>query len=570
MRNIRWLWKYSSPIKWMLLLSVVLLTMESLANIASIALQQRLIDHVFVEGKYEEFAGILILMGIAFAAHSALFTLGPHTVHLNMAYFHSKLAGNLIKVLHRMPISKLHKERTANFVHYFSSDVEQVYGLLGSDIPRAIQQGIQVLVLMGIIAYANPGMLLVLLVLTILYIYLGRYFAPRIKDAAKGIQESKSDLLLHMEEGISATREIVAFHREGWEERKYGSIFRKYFDAMMREGKLLNLKMVFTDPLKWGVGLLMIGYGGYLVIQGSVSIGTFIVIYQLSTQLMDGTQVLFNTYMGLSGRMASVDRLRELFDGEPFKDGYRKLDGPLQSLSFEDVRFSYGPDMPETLKKLNMELPIGKKIAFVGQSGGGKSTIAQLLIRFFDPVEGTIRVNGIPLADIERKEWMSRVGIVFQDPYIFQEDIRSNLMMGQQASESAMKEACVCAEIDSQIMSMSEGYMTQLGERGITLSGGQRQRVTIARAILRNPEILIMDEATSALDMETERRVQENLDRQRTGRTTIIIAHRLSTVQNADRIYVLSEGEIADAGTHEELMGRSALYIDLVQKREIS
>lgn len=570
MRTIRWLWKYSYPIKWMLLLSVILLTMESLANIVSITLQQRLIDHVFVEGKYEEFAGILILMGIAFAAHAALFTLGPHTVHLNMAYFHSKLAGNLIKVLHRMPISKLHKERTANFVHYFSSDVEHVYGLLGSDIPRAIQQGIQVLVLMGIIAYANPGMLLVLLVLTVLYIYLGRYFAPRIKEAAKGIQESKSDLLLHMEEGISATREIVAFHREDWEERKYGSIFKKYFDAMMREGKLLNLKMVFTDPLKWGVSLLMIGYGGYLVIQGSVSIGTFIVIYQLSTQLMDGTQVLFNTYMGLSGRLASVDRLRELFDGEPFKDGYRKLDGPVQSLAFEDVRFSYGPDMPETLKKLNMELPVGKKIAFVGQSGGGKSTIAQLLIRFFDPVEGTIRVNGIPLADIERKEWMSRVGIVFQDPYIFQEDIRSNLMMGQQASDAAMKEACVSAEIHSQIMNMPEGYMTQLGERGITLSGGQRQRVTIARAILRNPEILIMDEATSALDMETERSVQENLDRLRTGRTTIIIAHRLSTVQNADRIYVLSEGEIADAGTHEELMARSALYIDLVQKREIS
>lgn len=570
MKNLRWLWKYCSPVKWMLLLSVVLMTLESLSNIAAIALQQRLIDHVFVEGKYEEFAGILILMGSAFVAHSVLFTLGPHTIHLNMAYFHSKLSGNLIKVLHRMPISKLHKERTANFVHYFSSDVEQVYGLLGSDIPRAIQQGIQVLVLMGIIAYANPGMLLVLLVLTVLYIYLGRYFSPRIKEASKQIQERKSELLLHMEEGISATREIVAFHREDWEERKYASIFKKYFGAMISEGKLLNLKMVFTDPLKWGISLLMIGYGGYLVIEGSVSIGTFIVIYQLSIQLMDGTQALFNTFMGLSGRLASVERLRQLFEGEPFKDGYRKLDGPVQTLAFDNVRFSYGPDMPETLKKVSIEFPVGKKIAFVGQSGGGKSTIAQLLIRFFDPVEGTIRVNGINLADIERKDWMSRIGIVFQDPYIFQEDIRSNLLMGQQASDEAMKEACMSAEIDSQIMNMPEGYMTQLGERGITLSGGQRQRVTIARAILRNPEILIMDEATSALDMETERRVQENLDRLRAGRTTIIIAHRLSTVQNADCIYVLSNGEIADAGTHEELMARSALYIDLVQKRDIS
>lgn len=217
--------------------------------------------------------------------------------------------------------------------------------------------------------------------------------------------------------------------------------------------------------------------------------------------------------------------------------------------TLDHIRFRYD------VRDVCMELPMGKKFAFVGSSGSGKSTIAELLIRFYDPVEGYIRVNDIPIQSLSRKQWAGILSIVFQDPYMFPGTIRDNLRLGRShLTDLALEEACDIAQIHKYIVNLPEGYETNIGERGIKLSGGQRQRLAIARAIVGRPEILVLDEATSALDMETERIILTALDESRQGCTTIMIAHRLSTIENADTIFVMDKGIIVETGTHSELL----------------
>lgn len=242
-----------------------------------------------------------------------------------------------------------------------------------------------------------------------------------------------------------------------------------------------------------------------------------------------------------------------------------RLREPVTEIRFDRVTFRYGDDQPIVLDELSLDIPVGSKVAFVGTSGGGKSIIAQLLIRFFNPKSGRIVINGAPLSDYVEDDWLERVAIVFQDPYLFPDTIRNNLLLGREhITEEAMIEACRKMCIHEFIAALPEGYDTEIRERGLKLSGGQRQRLALARAILADPEILILDEATSALDLETERQVQSALDELRKGRTTIIIAHRLSTIQNADVIYVLENGRLAELGTHDELMQRAGVYHALV------
>jgi ABC-type multidrug transport system fused ATPase/permease subunit len=263
----------------------------------------------------------------------------------------------------------------------------------------------------------------------------------------------------------------------------------------------------------------------------------------------------------MSSQLAYMDRVKELFDREQVNGGTRKLQLPVQSIEFEQVDFAYPGTERKVLNGLDINIPHGKKVAFVGASGGGKSTLAQLLLRFYEPTGGSIRVNGIPLSDVRIDDWLGKVSVVFQEPFLFPDSIRDNLLLGRPGvTEEQMMDACRAAQIHDFIESLENGYDTVVGERGYTLSGGQRQRIAIARALLGEPEILILDEATSALDVETEMRLQQEVDRRRKGKTTLIIAHRLSTVQNADLIIVMDQGRAAEQGTHAELMASGSIY----------
>ncbi|SER70969.1 ATP-binding cassette, subfamily B, MsbA [Gracilibacillus ureilyticus] len=567
--NLKWLNAYIRPNKGLLVLATVLMIAESYANLAIIGLQQRLIDDVLIANQYEQLSYVLVLMIGAFIVYSFLFTFGPHTIHKTKASFTEHLVQDFMRHMYKIPASALQKERTGSYVHYVVNDIDRVGGMVANDAPRGLQQLAAALILFGIVGFNSPMILLFSLICCIVYVWLGRHFSIKLKAGAKKVQETRSDLIVHMEEGISSTREVIAYHRMEWESRIYDKFFKKYFHAVMEEGRLVNLQLISSEPIRWGITVFILCYGGYLVLQGQMSIGIFVILYQFSNQLVYTFQNLFNMIMEFSGKMASLDRIRRVMDGPTWIEGSQKIKGKIDTIQLSNITFNYEMDGDDILHGLYLDIPIGQKVAIVGSSGSGKSTIAQLLIRFHEPSEGQIIVNGHPLCDIDRADWSSRVAIVFQEPYLYPDTVKNNILMGMEGvSDEEVMHVCQIASIHDYILTLPDGYDTVIGERGITLSGGQRQRIAIARALIRNPELLILDEATSALDLITEREIQEKIDNYRKGKSTIIIAHRLSTVKNADCIFVLNKGEVAEKGKHDTLMLNREMYYQLVRSEE--
>ena len=565
MDNVRWVWTHVRQAKGMLAIAVLLMALEAFSNLWSVALQQAMIDDVFLGGQSQRFWPVLIQICIAYLVYSLLFTFGPHVIHRTVAKLRVSMGEQLMQRMFRIPTGTLQKERTADYVYRLTHDLSACANFGGQDVPRLAQQLTTAATIAAILAGASPYMLLAIVAFSVVYSALGRRFGPLRKKASAEVSRTRSALLVHLEEGVSSTREVIAFHRTAWEARLYRTKFGEVFASVMAEGKLINKQLLFSDPLKWGALLFVLGFGGYLVMERQLSIGTFVVAVQFTTRMMDALSGLYHFAMETSSKLASVERIRKVLDGEAIREGDETLSGPVHTVRFDRVSFRYG-ERP-VLNGIDLELAAGQKIALVGASGSGKSTIASVLARFFDADEGVVSANGVPIPELRREDWMRRVTVVFQDPYLFPDTIRSNLLLGQDdISEERMVEACEAMMIHDFFRELPDGYDTVIGERGVTLSGGQRQRLALARAVLRDPEILILDEATSSLDLETERRIQANLDRLRRGRMTIVIAHRLSTVRNADRIFVIQDGKVAEAGTHEELLRRDAVYRTLVLK----
>ncbi|OMG50619.1 hypothetical protein BK140_04450 [Paenibacillus macerans] len=570
-QNIGFLRKYLMLNPWLLLFSIILMILESLSFLSIISLQQRLIDEILLSGHYEKVTGITLLFVAAFIVYAVLFTYGPHMMHRNHSAIQARLADDFMSYVYRIPVQHLQKERTATYVHYVTQDLDRVAYMAGNQFPKVVQQLFSVIFLAVVIGMASPIMLATCFFLGTVYIGLGRFFSVKLKKAAGEVQQAKSRMLVHIEQGISSTREVLAYHRLAWEKDRYDRFFKDYYERVMHEGKLVNLKMIFSEPLNWGVRVLIVGYGGLLVLQGKLSIGMFVVLFQFGFQFIQYLQDLFNLIMDGSASTSSLERLRNVMEGEQYEEGNEPVPFPLQHISFKNVDFRYHPGDNQVLKNLSFELPVGRKIAIVGTSGSGKSSIAQLLIHNFVPEVGSIEVNGRSLNQVRRTDWTRIIGIVFQEPYLFPDTIRNNLLLGLGEQGNAnMREACEAAQIDEYIMSLPDGYDTVIGERGVTLSGGERQRLSIARALIQNKEILILDEATSALDMTTERKLQYAVDRLRDGKTTIVIAHRLSTIQNADMILVMHKGEMVEWGTHKQLMDDGKIYRKLVSRQEMN
>ncbi len=567
--NLKWLITYIRPKKGLLILAVFLMIAESYANIATIGLQQQLIDDVLIAHNYDQLYEVLFYMSLAFIAYSFLFTFGPHTIHKTKAALTEHMVYDFMRYMYNIPTASLQKERTGSYVQYVVSDIDKVGGMIANDVPRGLQQVAAAFVLFGIVGFNSPVILLFSLLSCAVYVWLGRYFSMKLKAGAKKVQETRSDLIVHIEEGISSTREVIAYHRMQWEARLYEKFFGKYFAAVMEEGKLVNLQLISSEPIRWGITVFILGYGGYLVIQGQMSIGVFVILYQFSNQLVSTFQNLFNMTMDFSSKMASLERVRNVMDGPTWEDGEKRIGERIETLQLNNVYFRYNTETPDILKNLKMNIPIGKKVALVGASGSGKSTIAQLLVRFYNPTKGKLRVNSNSLTDVDRSDYINRVAIVFQEPYLYPDTVKNNILMGmEKISENELVRVCQIASIHDFVLSLPNEYETIIGERGITLSGGQRQRIAIARALIRNPEILILDEATSALDLITEKEIQGKIDQYRRGKSTIIIAHRLSTIKKADHIFVIEKGLVVEEGEHHELISRKNIYHNLVNSEE--
>ncbi|GBF75037.1 hypothetical protein PA598K_03416 [Paenibacillus sp. 598K] len=565
MKDIRWMLQYVGRIKWSLLLLISILLLENVMNTVMVGVNKYIVDEIFIQGKYHLFIPIISVFVASFLLYNA-FTVLSRQIRLRSEHLLTRmLSEKLMKRISRLPTATYYKENSAKYVNYFTTDINQASNTMTGYFPDAFQAATKVIILTIVIGLQNPVMVAGVFGLAFVYIALGKKLAPSLRAASLATQETNAEVQAVIEEGISSTREVLAYNRLDWERERYNRRFDRYYDKVMRECKAINRKLWLSDPLKWILHLLVIGYGGYLVIQDSLSLGSYVILYQFAWQLMDAVSQLYNALMQVPSQLGNIIRLRGMLSAEQIEDGAEALTDEIRALTFRDVTFAYEGSNRPALYRLKVDFPVGCKIGVVGGSGGGKSTLAQLLTRLYDPGDGRIEVNGTKLSDLTRESWRDRIGVVTQEVYLFPDTIWTNITLGESYRPQEVYDVSRLAHIHTFIESLPEGYETRLGERGVNLSGGQKQRLALARALLRNPDILILDEATSALDLTTERLIQQGLDDYRRGKTTILIAHRLSTIQNADHILVIQNGQLVEEGTHEQLLQHSTTYRQLVQ-----
>lgn len=468
------------------------------------------------------------------------------------------------KILH-LPLSFFSEERKGDILARVSTDVNEVDASIGNSLDMLIKNPILICVYVGtLIAISWQLTLFTLLVVPFLAWGIGSV-GKKLKRKSLYAQSKWSDGISQIEETLGGLRIIKAFIAEKKMEDRFTAVNNEYRDAAMR----VAIRQSAAHPVSEFLGTCMIvvvlWFGGYLIFSGDTSINAssfiyyLVILYTILQPIKDLSKAGYSIQKG----MASMERINKIMAAE---NNIRETENPkhIESLNDEielkNVCFSYN-DTKEVLHDVNIKIEKGKTIALVGQSGSGKSTLVDLIPRYHDINSGEILIDGTNIKDLSIRSLRSLIGNVNQEAILFNDTVFNNIAFGvEDATQEQVEAAARIANAHDFIMEMEDGYQTKVGDRGCRLSGGQRQRVSIARAILKNPPILILDEATSALDTESERLVQDALEKLMKSRTTIAIAHRLSTIKNADEICVLHEGKIVERGTHEKLIALNGYY----------
>jgi subfamily B ATP-binding cassette protein MsbA len=469
----------------------------------------------------------------------------------------------------RMSASFFDRNRSGSIVSRLISDVALMQNLVGNALTNVWMDSAAIVVVLVFLIRIDLGLTLVALATFPVYIIAFKRFQTRIRSATHQIQEGTSQLAGNAQEKIAGSSVVQAFNQERREGRYFRRDSGELLNATVRLLRARGGNAAVTGLITQGAPLLVLLYGGALVINGSMTVGELVAVTLYLGPLYLPLERFSELNVVLSNSLAALDRVFEVMDQTPeIRDapGAQELRDPVGAIRFEGVHFSYGgADSPvAVLDDVSFEVDAGQNVALVGPSGSGKSSLISLLPRFYDVTAGQILFDGHDLRSFTVKSLRRHVSIVLQTPVLFSGTVRANILYGMtSADDDAVIEAARAANALEFIEALPEGFESQVGEGGGFLSGGQRQRLTIARAFLKDPRLLILDEATSALDSASELQIQAALERLMKHRTTFIVAHRLSTIINADLILVLHRGRVVDAGRHDDLLDRQGLYRQL-------
>ena len=520
---------------------------------------------------------VLFLLGLFLVAMTGLKCLCTYLASFFMIPIRTgvlrDLRGQLYDKVISLPMGYFTEAKKGDVMSRMTSDVNEVEASIMASLDMLFKDPIMILIYLAVLFWLSWQLtLFVLILLPTAGWLIGRIGRSLKKRSTKG-QEQTAELLVQIEETLSGLRVIKAFNAEQKLKNRFADLNNRTRQTFNRIHRKYMLAHPVSEFLGTALIAILLWYGGGLIIADHASIDapTFIyylvIFYSIINPSKDLTKALYSVRKG----MASLERIDRILNTEStIKDPVNPISltehtSPTDSfIEYKDVSFAYQPEVP-VLQHINLRIHRGQTVAFVGQSGSGKTTLVDLLPRFYDVTEGAIEVNGTDIRNLRLQELRGLMGIVNQDAILFNDTIRNNITFGvESATDEEVREAARIANALDFITATPDGFETVVGDRGSRLSGGQRQRISIARAILKNPEILILDEATSALDTESEQLVQQALDRLMKDRTTLVVAHRLSTIMGADLICVLHDGRIVEQGTHAELLTLGGHYAKLI------
>lgn len=554
---------YLKPYRLHLLGAVVCAVLVALLTATYAYLVKPLLDEIF----FKKNTGMLAILPLMVLGASALKGGATYGRAYLMRFVANRIIRDIRDQLYQhllvMPLGFFNRHTTGKLMSRVLNDVTMVQTLISNVVKDLFQQVITLIFLVGILFYQNWALALMAVVVLPLAYYPIKRFGQRLRRISLARQEKMADLSSLLQETFSGIRIVKGFTGEKYEAERFKTRNRDYFRKTMKTVRISELAPFLMEIIGALGAALIIWTGGYQVVQGSMSPGAFFSFLAACWLMYAPARHITRAHNTIQISLAGVDRVFAMLDSQTerhFDKGRKDLAPFRHDIQFQDVTFYYEESREPALEKVSFTVKAGELVALVGMSGAGKTTLANLIPRFYEINEGSILVDGVDIREVTLGSLRNQIGVVSQDTVLFNDTVSNNIAYATTTSTESIIKAAEAAYAHLFIEKLPESYQTVIGEQGFRLSGGERQRLAIARAILKNQPILILDEATSNLDAESEEMIQKALKHLLKGRTTFVIAHRLATVMNAHKILVIEQGHIVETGKHEELLKKGGLY----------